>query len=212
MAAKHPFTCPFCNFEDSDSDFLIQHVDAIHPENGEHSFGGRESPRYHSNVVQKMEGANDVSPDYVECLCGEFCLLADFDSHLEMHYAEGMGFEEIEKTTDDVAGHQSTTHRGKAASPVMDETGPRASASRLADPLTDIINGPSIRLPIRPHVKQHHSPERRRKTKDEVSGYEVVTRLSAFSLAESPRKSRRHREAQRLGVSMSFDSFATASS
>ena len=51
------FSCPFCSFSDQDSYFLLQHVELIHPENGESPFiatetvedEGRSSSSRHRN-------------------------------------------------------------------------------------------------------------------------------------------------------------------
>lgn len=96
MKSERALGCPFCNFTDHDHYFLLQHVETIHPE------GGRPSPfavqekigegaRY---FAEEMECTRKSPADYIECQCGESCLLAKFESHLEMHYAEGISFDE----------------------------------------------------------------------------------------------------------------------
>ena len=52
--------CPFCDFTDKDSYFLLQHVELIHPENGESPFIVREDDRpsraYHGEDEETAQG------------------------------------------------------------------------------------------------------------------------------------------------------------
>ncbi|KAL9125947.1 MAG: hypothetical protein Q9217_004925 [Psora testacea] len=105
---EKPLTCPFCNFEDTDVYFLLQHVNLHHPEDGDAPYlvkAGQEQTQH----VRSMEGA----PDMVECPCGEFCLLAEFQDHLDLHGAEDTDFTNIDIPTEDVAPF--TMSRGKAS-------------------------------------------------------------------------------------------------
>ena len=91
MADSQPLSCPFCAFEDIDADFLLQHVNLIHPENE-----NIPEPMIHeqeqSVLISPMEGAND----WIECPCGEFCLLTEFQDHLDLHETEGTNFDSID--------------------------------------------------------------------------------------------------------------------
>ncbi|OJD12604.1 hypothetical protein AJ78_06828 [Emergomyces pasteurianus Ep9510] len=102
--------CPFCDFSDSDPYFLTQHVELCHPENGESPFIAAEEPspsrQNHSADRETSDSpvppikspANDDNPlhGYVDCPhdCGEIISTAELSSHLDLHMAEGMAFEE----------------------------------------------------------------------------------------------------------------------
>ncbi len=114
------FSCPFCDFSNPDSYFLLQHVELDHPENGESPFiatehddnkekeeESRSSSRNQGN--NEMEGAlqhGQTTPStassmnspatYIECpySCGELVASAEITSHTDFHLAENMAFEE----------------------------------------------------------------------------------------------------------------------
>ncbi|KAJ9211534.1 hypothetical protein DTO166G4_6814 [Paecilomyces variotii] len=84
--------CPFCSFTDSDAYFLAQHVELCHPENG------------HSPFIADQEGSSEVldgeagAGEYIDCPrgCGEVVSAADLPSHLNLHVAEDIAFEDEE--------------------------------------------------------------------------------------------------------------------
>ncbi|KAJ9300304.1 hypothetical protein DTO271G3_2421 [Paecilomyces variotii] len=84
--------CPFCSFTDSDAYFLAQHVELCHPENG------------HSPFIADQEGSSEAlegeagAGEYIDCPrgCGEVVLAADLPSHLNLHVAEDIAFEDEE--------------------------------------------------------------------------------------------------------------------
>ncbi|KAG5287078.1 DUF1671 domain-containing protein [Histoplasma ohiense] len=103
--------CPFCDFSDSDPCFLTQHVELCHPENGTSPFIAIEEPwasaedLNQSNTDKKDSPvdytgpvANDDDPlsGYVVCPhgCGEIISTAELSSHLDLHVAEEMAFED----------------------------------------------------------------------------------------------------------------------
>lgn len=134
------FSCPFCNFSDQDSYFLLQHVELIHPENGESPFiaaeqDGDEGCSSSSNQKNKEKEAalqdKQTPPSsapslespatYIECPynCGELVASAELTSHTDFHLAEKMAFEDevtpsIEFSTgacnDEQAVKHITTH------------------------------------------------------------------------------------------------------
>ena len=102
-------TCPFCDFKDGDSYFMLQHVELIHPEDGESPFLVTEeepSRAYQHEPDGEKETAKGNGPkdgstqpfdsskrdEYVECPheCGEFVLSTDLSTHLDFHIAEKM--------------------------------------------------------------------------------------------------------------------------
>ncbi|EQL29094.1 hypothetical protein BDFG_08221 [Blastomyces dermatitidis ATCC 26199] len=104
--------CPFCEFSDSDPYFLTQHVELCHPENGTSPFIATEEPsptpqNSKHNTDHILEGSaglsaepatNDDEPldGYVDCPhdCGEIISTTELSTHLDLHMAEGMTFEE----------------------------------------------------------------------------------------------------------------------
>ncbi|KAK4690854.1 hypothetical protein P7C71_g6031, partial [Lecanoromycetidae sp. Uapishka_2] len=112
-------SCPFCDYTNKDHYFLIQHVETVHPE-GTSPFVVSEGASQELNDPDVRESTREGSPEYIECQCGEFCVLPEFESHLEMHYAEGIGFDENGRTSPDLAASNSTVHHGGAASPAME--------------------------------------------------------------------------------------------
>jgi zinc finger-containing ubiquitin peptidase 1 len=113
--AMEPFSCPFCDFADGDSYSLLQHVELIHPENGESPFIATEQDEEESrssSSKQESSGKEVALQDkqtqssstlslenpatYIECPynCGELVASAELTSHTDFHLAENMAFEE----------------------------------------------------------------------------------------------------------------------
>ena len=109
------FSCPFCDFADPDSYFLLQHVELIHPENGDSPFiatehgedVGRSSSSNQENnekeaalqqeqTLPSCPSSTESSATYIECpySCGELVASAELTSHTDFHLAENMAFEE----------------------------------------------------------------------------------------------------------------------
>ena len=178
--------CPFCDFIDHDHMFLLQHVETIHPEGGQPSpFAIREDleeliPPVEP-PVEKMEGVRDDSSEYIECQCGEFCLFTEFESHLEMHYAESMAFDETSKAPVDVTAPDSTVHRASNA------------------PIHIVTSGPSRLVPIGSVVDRPHRSSSRK------SGSAVRDLVDVLCHSTSPPSRKlsqpaRSRVPRRLGV------------
>lgn len=166
--------CPFCGFTDHDHYFLLQHVETVHPEGGRPSpFAAREDLTHRVEPpAEETEGASDNSSEYIECQCGEFCLFTEFESHLEMHYAEGMGVDETSKTQANVAAPGSTLDPGKAPSPQMDFPSPTS--------LHIVPSGPSRPIPTRSVVDRSHCSTGRK------SGNAVRDFIDALCHSTSP--------------------------
>lgn len=112
MEQVENFLCPFCDFSDNDSYFLLQHVELCHPENGDSPFIVRyegEHPHTHPDEEGNTGGftcspSGDDTEEYVDCprWCGETVTIAELPSHMELHLAEGMAFDGTGRiTTDD---------------------------------------------------------------------------------------------------------------
>jgi hypothetical protein len=96
--------CPFCDFTDKDPYFLMQHVELIHPENGDSPFIVKDDDDGPSRVhhgedevvahqeTQRPPSRNSKENEYVECPydCGELISPAELPSHQDFHVAEGM--------------------------------------------------------------------------------------------------------------------------
>ena len=178
--------CPFCDFIDHDHIFLLQHVETIHPEGGQPSpFAVREELEELIHPVEapaeEMEGARDDSPEYIECQCGEFCLLTEFESHLELHYAESMGFDETSKAPVDVAAPDTTIHRASNT------------------PIHIVTSGPSRAVPIRSVVDRPHRSSGR-KTGSAVRDLVDVLCHSTSPPSKKLSQPARSRVPRRLGV------------
>ena len=185
--------CPFCDFTDRDHYFLLQHVETIHPE------GGRPSPfavraqltHQFKPPAEELEGARGSSSEYIECQCGEFCLLTEFESHLEMHSAEGMGFDETLRVAAGAAVPKPTFHPGEASSPQADFPSPT--------PLHRVTSGPSRPIPISAVVERSHRSTSR-KSGSAIRDLIDVLRYSTSPPSRKPSQAARNRVPRRLGV------------
>ncbi|PGG98922.1 hypothetical protein AJ80_09439 [Polytolypa hystricis UAMH7299] len=113
-------SCPFCDFSDSDTYFLTQHVELCHPENGFSPFIAAEEESSQTHITgpdephQSSRGDSPQLPSlsytpnesafidgYVECPhgCGEVITNAELQLHLDLHVAEGFAFEEVNAST-----------------------------------------------------------------------------------------------------------------
>src|SRR5271163_1971275 len=95
--------CPFCDFKHKDQYFITQHVELIHPENGDSPFIVRdddgpsrvqhgEDEEATCQETQRPPSRNSKENEYVECPydCGELIPSAELSSHKDFHVAEGM--------------------------------------------------------------------------------------------------------------------------
>jgi hypothetical protein len=108
-------SCPFCDFTDDDTYFLLQHVELTHPENGESPFiatghdedqgrssssnqenNGKEVALHHKQTPLSSISSLESPATYIECPynCGELVASAELTSHTDFHLAENMAFEE----------------------------------------------------------------------------------------------------------------------
>lgn len=97
MESSDLLTCPFCPFSDADASFLEMHIDHCHPENGVpetlmpdlNGLGDTRSP-------SPLPTDDESTEKYVDCPhgCGETVTAAELSTHLDLHLAEGIAFEE----------------------------------------------------------------------------------------------------------------------
>ena len=193
MKTGEPLDCPFCHYTDHDHYFLLQHVETTHPE------GGRPSPftvREHlihqvDQPAEEMEGTKDTSSEYTECQCGESCLLTEFESHLEMHYAEGLGWEEPSRAPADSAAPNSTIYPSKASSSQADFVSPT--------PFHIVTSGPSRPIPIRSVVERSQRGTSRKNGNALRDLVDVLRHPTSLPSKNSSRAAR-NRVPRRLGV------------
>ncbi|MCJ1337437.1 hypothetical protein MMC09_002719 [Bachmanniomyces sp. S44760] len=99
--------CPFCDFSHSDTDYLVQHVNLRHPENGVSPFitneesqdsrgGHRRWKRGTTSSVPSGSDDDEDDKDFVECpaKCGEAITIVELPSHMELHAAEDMTWDQ----------------------------------------------------------------------------------------------------------------------
>lgn len=193
MPIREPLDCPFCNYTDHDHYFLLQHVETVHPEGGRPSpFAvGVEVTRERESPVAETTGVRNSSSEYIECQCGEFCLLTEFESHLEMHYAERIGFDETSRNSAHTAASEAIIRHGKDSSPQMELSSPT--------PLQFVTSGPSQPIPIRSVVERSHRSTGR-KSGNAVRDFIDVLRHSTSPQSRKPTQAARNRAPRRLGV------------
>ena len=190
---REPLDCPFCSFTDNDHYFLLQHVETVHPEGGRPSpFAvGVEVTRKREIPVEETTGVQNSSSEYIECQCGEFCLLTEFQNHLEMHYAERIGFDETSRASADTAASEAIIRQGKDSPPQMESSSPT--------PPQFVTSGPSQPIPIRSVVERSHRSTGW-KSGNAVRDFIDVLRHSTSPPSRKPAQAARNRAPRRLGV------------
>jgi hypothetical protein len=195
-------SCPFCDFKDADDYFLVQHVELLHPENGQSPFIAEDeiTQPYSSSLKtieegKKLEeGARDnesplngttSSYNYVECpICSEFIVSAESATHQDLHVAENIQTMEWAE----VSGEHHSTDLELSTGPCNDENA-----------LKDIANSFATEIPrsLRNYdqLQGYKQADKRRRTslKDLILGSPQRSPLKAPG--GSPQKTRR------LGVS-----------
>lgn len=127
VAARLNVCCPLCGFFDSDTYILLLHVEQMHPEHApalskaaEKSTSQMSEEQFTLNALELI--TEGQAPEYVMCDvegCGEPVLLAEIDSHVDLHYAERLALKDVFSDTEDQTGPESTganTKRPRAAS------------------------------------------------------------------------------------------------
>lgn len=191
---RESIDCPFCSFTTKNEDHykMLYHVETVHPENSHVSpFAVKESNlEVDSDDAQEMEGAKEHSSEYMECQCGEYCLLTEFESHLEMHYAEGISFDETKKSLADSAALGPTYHQGRALLPSIN--------SPLHPPHEDLIIAPS--RDSKRSAASRRSRSEGHKSQGLVQDFIDVLRHSTAPPSRKSSNTRPQTGPQRLGV------------
>lgn len=189
-----PQSCPFCPFSDSNPYFLAQHVETLHPEDGEPSFVSRHF--LEDDVPAGCKEATTVreapSQPYIECECGEAIAASDFEDHAQLHSAEAA----------DTAADMAEIVGAPALPAQLYSTALNRTAGSV-EPTVSIpmaINSPGI------HQSANSSkPRQASRAIDHGSQIAAKDRLALLLGSNVSRKKRdgaKHRNAKRLGVSL----------
>ena len=105
MEQPEDLLCPFCDFSDHDSYFLLQHVELCHPENGVSPFLVKDEGAPPPTPIDEVNigcstdslsiddtNTDDENEAYMTCprRCGETVTMAEMPNHMDMHFAERM--------------------------------------------------------------------------------------------------------------------------
>lgn len=184
-------SCPFCDYTDRDHYFLLQHVEIVHPE-GISPFAVNGDASQQTMDSDPWESARESSSEYIECQCGEFCVLAEFESHLEMHYAEGTGFDETERTSPELSAPFPKLHHQRTASPAMEISAPLTLQSAVSGSGKS-TNGKS--------AVKYRSRNMNQRSQNPVLGFIDVLRHSNVPPPRTVAQTSRSEGPRRLGVS-----------
>ena len=197
MEKGEPLDCPFCQFSSYSHGELVFHVENVHPEAIRSSFNPYKE--VNGDLGMQQAGARDDNsdyavtkdPDFIECQCGEYCLVAECESHLEMHYAEGFNSDGIQNSLSDSAGLETSFYHGKASSLSMEGhlLSPRSNA--LLDSRT--LNSSEFST-----SRQSRSEGRRKQSL--VQDFIDVLRHSTVPLSTKPPGTEVQKGPRRLGV------------
>lgn len=112
-------SCPFCEFEDNDADFLNQHVAFCHPEDpvpqAPHPDWAYEEHLLQEETEESTSDLdNSTSALYVTCPhgCGETVVKTELQLHLDLHVAESVALDEsggLHVKSVEGEDHQGTT-------------------------------------------------------------------------------------------------------
>ncbi|EAU30608.1 predicted protein [Aspergillus terreus NIH2624] len=87
-------TCPFCPFSDPDSNFVAEHIEYCHPE---HDTRPELGPSHVATDSPTSEpDQEEPLPKYIDCPhgCGEIVEQTELSTHLDLHIAETVAFED----------------------------------------------------------------------------------------------------------------------
>ncbi|MCJ1309982.1 hypothetical protein MMC25_003643 [Agyrium rufum] len=205
--------CPFCPFtvasfsDDHEMDFLMQHLELCHPENGQTPViavdGGRHSsPSFkdaHLSVRAGKESTplrSELSEDededegYVKCPrgCGEIVTLAELVSHMELHASEEMSMDDedrgIEVKQQWLPDYQASS-RDKGHSPIRYQG--------------DVSAEPSTTMPSS-HSKHNSGHATSRRRMDDVTLKDIKDLLLRRSAKKAKTSHQRQHKPRQAGV------------
>lgn len=183
---------------------MMQHIHLVHSESTESPNGPDEaSTNYNERGQNSNRGAKYVSnwegaisaaadsSDYIACHCGEYCMLSEFDDHLEMHNAEGTYFD---------ANESVMTNTKPALPTVQRESASTSASNEHTQDNTQQINLSSKPVPIirSSFIGSRSSHDSNYDSQDRASGLGSEAVISR----KRPGTSQHTRKVVRLGVSI----------
>ncbi|KAK6584509.1 hypothetical protein PZA11_002733 [Diplocarpon coronariae] len=130
MDCEEPINCPFCGYYAEGEYQIMLHMESEHPENGESLFVTKDD----ASIVALAGFDSSNDGEYVHCPvegCGEDLMLAELESHIEMH-------EEEQDAGDSKAQSSRSSKRTKLEPKATDSFGTKLSyALRNLDDFDD---------------------------------------------------------------------------
>jgi hypothetical protein len=110
----HVVKCPFCEFDDHDSNILVQHIDLCHPED---RAAADWAATQHDTHAHQQELDTIIPDEYVPCPhgCGEIVANAELPLHLDLHLAESLAL-------DDSGNYHTGNPHGYTEDPVYNKS------------------------------------------------------------------------------------------
>ena len=183
--------CPFCGLTESDPYSFLLHVETSHYE-GESPFVVRESSQERNDdpTGSRAEGSEDSESDYVDCPeqgCGESILLAELQSHIDLHLAEKVAHDGTEEVQSNDTGRPKNIQDPDSSEAPFSTKLPDALRNR--DQLDNTSSSTSRRR--QPRHQSHQS-----------SGWRDLLNISSSSRGRSSKLTKASSSSrQRLGVS-----------
>ncbi|KAG8532013.1 uncharacterized protein KY384_003649 [Bacidia gigantensis] len=126
--------CPFCNFVESDPNFLQQHVNLIHPEDDDAPYLVHDPPAPRCQSLSRATTALEGASDWVACDCGEVVLLIEYNAHLDLHEEENAYFDGISTRAELANDTMADSHTMSS---------PRGASFRSSFPLSKPLHNPT---------------------------------------------------------------------
>ncbi|OJJ89501.1 C78 family peptidase [Aspergillus glaucus CBS 516.65] len=109
-------SCPFCPFSDTDAQFVTEHIEFCHPENGTEHGQFTMQPQEAASGYQRPSvwGETEYQADkYVDCPngCGEVVTNTELSTHLDLHFAEEVAHEDPTSPQLGALAEESNGHR-----------------------------------------------------------------------------------------------------
>ena len=199
---QEPLDCPFCLFSNYDHYELLIHVESMHPGSAglstdpHRKVGGKPGKGWAGTMDSSPPSIASKDAEFIECQCGEYCLIAECESHLEMHYAEGMSLNETQRSPSVSAALGCTVLYGEPSYPVIEGGLPNS--------------GPDAALNVQNLVSSRSTagqPSRNegRKSQSLVQGFIDALRHSTAPPARNSTRVEPQKGPQRLGVSPVYE-------
>ncbi|KAI4104873.1 MAG: hypothetical protein LQ339_003717 [Xanthoria mediterranea] len=182
-----PPSCPFCSFSNSNPYFLAQHVETLHPEDGEPSFVSRHFLEEEAGCKEATTVQGAPSQPYIECECGEAIVASDFEDHAQLHSAEAA----------DSAADMAEIVGGPALPTQLRSTDREAGSIEPTVSISMAINSPGVH-----QFASSSNPRQPSQAVDHGSQHAAKDPLALLLASNASGKKRdvgKHRNAKRLG-------------